>query len=73
MERDLKTPESVYPAQWWHPLEGEGAPRIQCDLCPRDCQLREGQRVLCFVRQNLGGKMVLSTYGRSTGFCIDPI
>ncbi len=73
MERDLKTPESAHPAQWWHPLGNENDARIQCDLCPRDCQLREGQRGLCFVRQNLGGKMVLSTYGRSTGFCIDPI
>jgi len=47
--------------------------RLQCDLCPRDCILREGQRGLCFVRQRLGDQMVLTTYGRSTGFCVDPI
>ena len=75
MERDLKTPESAYPGRWWHRLRsGEGQPeRIQCDLCPRDCKLHEGQRGACFVRQNIGGQMVLTTYGRSSGFCIDPI
>ena len=62
--------ESKYPGRYWHALDDE---RIQCDLCPRDCKLREGQRGLCFVRQNLGGRMVLTTYGRSSGFCIDPI
>lgn len=46
---------------------------ILCELCPRYCSLREGQRGFCFVRQNVGGEMVLTTYGRSSGFCIDPI
>ena len=59
-----------YSARYWHPLS-DG--RIQCDLCPRECRLREGQRGFCFVRQHIGGHMVLTTYGRSTGFCIDPI
>ncbi len=35
--------------------------------------MAEGQRGLCFVRQNLGGAVVLTTWGRSSGFCIDPI
>jgi pyruvate formate lyase activating enzyme len=60
----------LHPGKWWHALP-EG--RIQCDLCPRDCRLGEGQRGACFVRQNLDGRMVLTTYGRSSGFCIDPI
>ena len=71
----MNIPESRHPAQWWHRLPvvpGKPA-RIQCDLCPRDCQLQAGQRGACFVRQNLDGQMVLTTYGRSTGFCIDPI
>lgn len=58
------------PARWWHALP-DG--RIQCDLCPRDCQLHEGQRGACFVRRMEGGAMRLTTYGRSSGFCIDPI
>jgi pyruvate formate lyase activating enzyme len=63
-------PESAYPGRWWHALP-DG--RIQCDLCPRDCRLHEGQRGLCFVRKMQDGKMVLTTYGRSSGFCVDPI
>jgi pyruvate formate lyase activating enzyme len=59
-----------HPARWWHATE-DG--RIQCDLCPRDCRLGDGQRGLCFVRQRTGDRMVLTTYGRSSGFAIDPI
>jgi hypothetical protein len=35
--------------------------------------LHEGQRGACFVRQMVDGAMQLTTYGRSSGFCIDPI
>ena len=66
----MSIPESHTPARWWHALP-DG--RIQCDLCPRDCKLHEGQRGLCFVRKMEGGRMVLTTYGRSSGFCVDPI
>ncbi|MBL0010484.1 MAG: AmmeMemoRadiSam system radical SAM enzyme [Nitrosomonas sp.] len=59
-----------YPAKYWHQLS-DG--RIQCDLCPRDCRLHEGQRGACFVRGRVGDAMVLTTYGRSSGFCVDPI
>ncbi|KLK89687.1 pyruvate formate lyase-activating protein [Microvirga vignae] len=58
------------PGRYWHPLE-DG--RIQCDVCPRLCKLHEGQRGLCFVRAREGDQVVLTTYGRSSGFCIDPI
>jgi len=61
---------SHYPARYWHVID-DG--RIQCDLCPRDCKLHEGQRGACFVRMREGEKIVLTTYGRSSGFCIDPI
>ena len=59
-----------HPARWWHPAP-DG--RLQCDLCPRDCRLHEGQRGACFVRKREGDAMVLTTYNRSSGFCIDPI
>lgn len=61
---------SHYPARYWHMLE-DG--RMQCDLCPRDCKLHDGQRGACFVRMREGEQMILTTYGRSSGFCIDPI
>ncbi|HXU92357.1 MAG TPA: AmmeMemoRadiSam system radical SAM enzyme [Gallionella sp.] len=64
------SPAERHPAKYWHMLE-DG--RIQCDLCPRDCKLREGQRGACFVRGRVGYTMVLTTYGRSSGFCIDPV
>ncbi|MEW5904225.1 MAG: AmmeMemoRadiSam system radical SAM enzyme [Pseudomonadota bacterium] len=62
--------EERYPARYWHKLE-DG--RLQCDLCPRDCKLKEGQRGACFVRGRINDQMVLTTYGRSSGFCVDPI
>jgi len=46
---------------------------LQCDVCPRECRLHEGQRGLCYVRGREGDEVVLYTYGRSSGFCIDPI
>jgi pyruvate formate lyase activating enzyme len=58
------------PGRYWHPLDSG---RLQCDLCPRFCKLREGQRGLCFVRVRRNDEIVLATYGRSSGFCIDPI
>jgi pyruvate formate lyase activating enzyme len=62
--------EREYAGRWWHMLD-DG--RMQCDLCPRDCRLHEGQRGACFVRKRERDAMVLTTYGRSSGFCIDPV
>ncbi len=64
------TADTAYPARYWHLLD-DG--RVQCDLCPRDCRLHEGQRGACFVRMREGDRMLLTTYGRSSGFCMDPI
>jgi pyruvate formate lyase activating enzyme len=61
---------AAHPARHWHALP-DG--RIQCDVCPRECRLGDGQRGLCFVRARQAGALVLTTYGRSSGFCIDPI
>jgi pyruvate formate lyase activating enzyme len=61
---------STVPGRHWHRLD-DG--RIQCDVCPRFCRLHEGQRGLCFVRARQDGGMVLTTYGRSSWFCVDPI
>ncbi|MGZ4960463.1 MAG: AmmeMemoRadiSam system radical SAM enzyme [Methylomonas sp.] len=62
--------ENTVSTRHWHTLD-DG--RIQCDICPRFCKLHEGQRGLCFVRQNLGSQIVMTSYGRSSGFAIDPI
>ena len=70
--------------RWWTKSEGrksesrdsesrDSENRVRCNLCPRHCDIPDGKRGFCFVRKNTGGKMELSTYGRSTGFCIDPV
>ena len=56
--------------RYWHRIS-DG--RLQCDLCPRYCKLREGQRGLCFVRGRADDEIRLATYGRSSGFAVDPI
>ncbi len=63
-------PSDTVTGRYWHAMD-DG--RIQCDLCPRYCLLNEGQRGLCFVRARRADAIVLTTYGRSSGFCIDPI
>jgi pyruvate formate lyase activating enzyme len=68
-ERQVISP-GVVRGQWWHRLT-DG--RVQCDLCPRECKLHEGQRGFCFVRQAQEGGVVLTSYGRASGFCIDPV
>lgn len=60
----------VVRGQWWHRLE-DG--RTQCDLCPRYCKLHDGQKAFCFVREARNGEIVLTSYGRATGYCVDPI
>ena len=61
---------SVVPTKYWHRIDEE---RVQCDVCPRFCKLQEGQRGMCFVRACENSQVVLTTYGRSSGFCVDPI
>jgi pyruvate formate lyase activating enzyme len=68
-ELSLADPHTV-PTRWWHRLT-DG--RVQCDVCPRACRLHEGQRGLCFVRARVRDQVVLTSYGRSSGFCLDPV
>lgn len=63
-------PSRPWPTRYWHVLQ-DG--RVQCDVCPRACKMHDGQRGLCFVRGAEGGEVKLYTYGRSSGFCVDPI
>ncbi|MGB3714005.1 MAG: hypothetical protein WA996_06210, partial [Candidatus Promineifilaceae bacterium] len=68
--RRERTMDAIVGTKYWHRLD-DG--RVQCDVCPRECKLGEGQRGLCFVRARQDDQVVLTTYGRSSGFCIDPI
>ena len=69
MNDTTRTSHTV-PARYWHKLN-DG--RLQCDLCPRLCKLNDGQKGVCFVRERQGEQIMLTTYGRSSGFCVDPI
>jgi pyruvate formate lyase activating enzyme len=60
----------AHPTRYWTELD-DG--RIRCDVCPRACRLKEGARGICFVRQRRDNRVVLTTYGRLIGFCVDPI
>ncbi|MBN1379296.1 MAG: AmmeMemoRadiSam system radical SAM enzyme [Gammaproteobacteria bacterium] len=62
--------ERIHTTKYWHQLD-DG--RIQCDICPRYCKLKPGQQGLCFIRENQNNQVVLTSYGYSSGFCIDPI
>lgn len=66
----LATSQTIVPTRYWHRLE-DG--RVQCDVCPRACKLQEGQRGLCFVRGREADQIKLFSYGRSSGFCVDPV
>ena len=57
-------------ARYWIP-EKDG--RVVCTLCPRGCRLAPGQRGACYGRINASGRMELETWGRASGFCIDPV
>ncbi len=63
-------PNTFHPTQYWH-LLNDG--RVQCDVCPRACRLKDGQQGLCFVRAHQQQQIVLTSYARASGFCIDPI
>jgi len=60
----------IVPTRYWHE-RSDG--RIQCDVCPRRCSLSDGQRGLCFIRACEEGAIVLTSHGRSSGYCVDPI
>src|SRR5688500_10447754 len=54
-------------------FHSDGNGRFRCDVCPRACVLSPGQRGFCYVREGTERGVALTTYGRSSGFCIDPI
>lgn len=70
MNELMQNTNGYFSTKYWHKLD-DG--RVRCDLCPHFCQLKEGKRGLCFIRANHNDQIMLTSYGRSSGFCIDPI
>jgi pyruvate formate lyase activating enzyme len=70
VENRVEIAPGVVRGEFWEPL-ADG--RVRCDVCPRHCRMHDGQRGFCFVREVRDGSVNLTSYGRASGFCIDPI
>lgn len=68
----LPTSPEFPTARWWQ-VSDPTSGKVTCQLCPRECQIPPGGQGFCFVRANHQGRLVLTTWGRSSGFCVDPI
>lgn len=63
---------------WTQPREAAyytalGNGMVRCDLCPRQCEVGDGERGDCGVRENRQGRYYTLTYGNPTAVHIDPI
>lgn len=61
---------NLHEAKFYKTLAGG---RVQCELCPNKCILAEGQRGLCKVRENIGGRLYSLVYGKPVTIHVDPI
>ena len=51
----------------------EGEDTLLCTLCPQNCQLQEGQKGFCGVRQVKEGKLYSLNYGEVSSVAMDPV
>jgi len=58
-------------ASFYDPEEGSGA--VRCGLCGHRCRISDGDRGVCQVRENQGGRLVALAYGRLLAMTPDPI
>lgn len=56
-------------AAYWVP-EGDAA---RCGLCPHRCRIAEGKAGICGVRENRGGTLFATTYGKVAAVAVDPV
>ncbi len=56
-------------AMFYEHLDG----KVKCHLCNHYCLIKQGKRGICGVRENRGGKLYSSVYGKSIAIDIDPI
>ncbi len=57
-------------AMFWEEKEEN---KVRCDLCPHNCLISPGDRGLCNVRKNQGGKLYSLIYGKAASLAVDPI
>ena len=60
----------LHEARWWEPLPSG---KLHCYLCPRHCQIGDGQTGFCFIRKNIGGKLYNLGYAQPAAVQVDPI
>ncbi len=58
------------PAKFYRQLPGKA---IRCQLCPRECEVLEGDRGDCGVRENRQGRYFTLVYGNPCAVHVDPI
>jgi pyruvate formate lyase activating enzyme len=59
-----------HPATLFEPLDGG---KVRCTACARYCAIPEGSHGFCFVRKNVGGRLVLLSYGKASAVQVDPV
>ncbi len=57
-------------ASYWIKKEGN---TVQCQNCPHECILADGQRGFCRVRENREGELYTLAYGNPCAVHVDPI
>lgn len=63
-------PEHLIEARYYQNAEGK---TVQCQLCFRNCTIRDGGRGFCLARENRDGKLYTLTYGKPVAMHIDPV
>jgi pyruvate formate lyase activating enzyme len=65
------TPEETLRVAYCHtPHAGN---YVQCSLCPHRCVIAAGERGICRVRENRGGRLYSVVYGNPCAVHVDPI
>ena len=62
--------EDLHEAKYYKKLENK---IVECQLCPRKCQVSDLERGYCGVRENIGGTYYTLVYGKVCTANIDPI
>jgi len=55
---------------FYEPLEGK---KVRCFLCAHHCNIKEGKRGICHVREHRGGVLNTLVYGKVISMNVDPI
>src|SRR5512135_3940452 len=56
-------------ASYWAP-EGDA---VRCALCPHHCRIAPGKTGICGIRENRGGTLFATTYGKVAAVAVAPI